>query len=71
MRQQVRETEIDIDKPLLSAARHGVEAVVSALLAHAGEYKDHSPHGAKPLVVAARQGQEEVVWGLVGGGGDC
>ena len=29
----LRETEIDIDRPLLSAARYGFDAVVSALVA--------------------------------------
>merc|ERR1719380_597388 len=46
---RLRETEVDIDKPLLSAARHGFDAVVSALVAAGADKNAANPNGATPL----------------------
>ena len=55
----LRETEIDIDKPLLSAARYGFDAVVSALVAAGADKNAATQVGATTLYVAAWNGHEQ------------
>ena len=62
----LKEIEIDIDKPLLSAARHGFDAVVSALVAAGADKNAAMPNGATPLFIASQNGDEAVVSALVG-----
>ena len=61
----LRETEIDIDKPLLSAARYGFDAVVSALVGAGADKNAAKQDGVTPLLVAARNGHEAVVSALL------
>ena len=67
---RLRETEVDIDKPLLSAARYGFDAVVSALVAAGADKNAATQSGATPLFMAAENGHEAVVSALVGAGAD-
>ena len=62
----LRETEIDIDKPLLSAARYGFDAVVSALVAAGADKNAATQDGATPLFIASQKGHEAVVSALAG-----
>ena len=64
------DNEVDIHKPLSSAARHGFGAVVSALLAAGADKNAAMQDGATPLHVAAQNGHQAVVSTLVGAGAD-
>ena len=67
---RLRETEVDIDKSLLSAARYGFDAVVSALVAAGADKNAATQDGTTPLFFAAYEGHEAVVSALVGAGAD-
>ena len=67
---RLRETEVDIDKPLLSAARYGFDAVVSALVAAGANKNTAMQNGITPLFIAAQNGHEAVVSALVAAGAD-
>ena len=63
---------VDIDRALFPAARDGVDAMVSALVA-AGADKNmvfNVQTGVTPLLIAAHSGHEAVVSALVGAGAD-
>ena len=66
----LREIEVDIDKPLFSAARGGFDAVVSALVAAGADKNKAMLGGVTPLLIADQKGHETVVSALVGAGAD-
>ena len=67
---RLRETEVDIDKPLLSAARCGFDAVVSALVAAGADKNAAMQNGATPLHIAAQQGHLALVSALLAAGAE-
>ena len=67
---RLREIEVDIDEPLLSAARYGFDAVVSALVAAGANKNAANQNGATPFLLAAQNGHEAVVSALVAAGAD-
>ena len=54
-----RENGVDINPGLLSAAREGHEAVVSALLAAGADKNAARQDGSTPLLIAVQNGHEE------------
>ena len=66
----LRDHEIDIDQPLLSVARHGFEALVSALLAVGADKNAADQNGYTPLDIAAEFGHEALVSALLAAGAD-
>ena len=63
-----RENGVDINPGVLSAAREGHEAVVSALLAAGVDKNAARQDGTTPLFIAAENGHEAVVSALLAAG---